>query len=131
MPIPQVVKIQQILGTHRRHVTRNAARNRDQRTAGSQVTLVLPLPGSRTTTHKPHLHRNHGRAHEGIPIEKRAFTTYLQTPSKRSMRRQRVRNDFHRIERRIGLTSLQAAQISLIEAASLAKFNLAEPRLDT
>jgi hypothetical protein len=43
---------------------------------------------------------------------------------------QRIRNDLHRVQRRIGLTSLQAAQVRLIEAAPLAKFNLAQAGLD-
>jgi hypothetical protein len=42
-----------------------------------------------------------------------------------------IRDDLHRIERRVRLPTLQAAQISLIEAAALPKFDLAQTGLDT
>lgn len=42
-----------------------------------------------------------------------------------------VRDDIHRIERGVRLTSLQPAPIRLLEAASLTKIDLAEPPTTT
>jgi hypothetical protein len=42
----------------------------------------------------------------------------------------RIRDYLHRIERWVRLPALQSAQVRLIEAAALPKFNLAQSRLD-
>lgn len=44
---------------------------------------------------------------------------------------QTIRNNFHRVQRRVRLSPFKAAQISLIEAAAFPKFHLAQARLDT